>query len=118
MPAATSRRTQLMAVSGRERMVVMRNRSSPASVPYTWPPHFLTIRPPCKFSAGASTYPVAMTTPISLPAILPGRVRSRDCYHVRLATSPSEVELAQQLRFEVFNLELQEGLAASYAINR
>jgi putative hemolysin len=35
-------------------------------------------------------------------------------YSVRFATTPSEIESAQRLRFEVFNLELDEGLAASY----
>jgi putative hemolysin len=37
-------------------------------------------------------------------------------YCVRLARSADEVRCAQQLRFEVFNLELGEGLAESYAI--
>lgn len=36
-------------------------------------------------------------------------------YTVRLAGSAAEVEAALRLRFEVFNLELREGLAASYA---
>jgi putative hemolysin len=36
-------------------------------------------------------------------------------YFVRLAQSAEEVRRAQQLRFEVFNLELGEGLAESYA---
>jgi putative hemolysin len=36
-------------------------------------------------------------------------------YALRLAQSPAEVQLAQALRFQVFNLELNEGLAQSYA---
>ena len=33
---------------------------------------------------------------------------------VRLAANFAELDAAMRLRFEVFNLELQEGLAASY----
>ena len=36
-------------------------------------------------------------------------------YALRLAHSPAEVQSAQALRFQVFNLELNEGLAQSYA---
>lgn len=36
-------------------------------------------------------------------------------YAVRLARSPAEIQAAQTLRFQVFNLELNEGLAHSYA---
>ena len=36
-------------------------------------------------------------------------------YSVRFATNPEEVRAALKLRYEVFNLELQEGLAASHA---
>ncbi|MEZ0298888.1 MAG: GNAT family N-acetyltransferase [Candidatus Methylacidiphilales bacterium] len=39
-------------------------------------------------------------------------------YSFRLATTPEEVQAAQRLRFQIFNLELNEGLAASYAIER
>ncbi len=40
----------------------------------------------------------------------------RGCsYQARLAHSPQEVRAAQTLRFEVFNLELKEGLPQSYA---
>lgn len=34
---------------------------------------------------------------------------------MRLATGPDDVRLAQRLRFEVFNVEMQEGLAESFA---
>jgi putative hemolysin len=40
---------------------------------------------------------------------------TRPRYGARLARSANEVRRAQQLRFEVFNLELGEGLAESYA---
>ncbi len=36
-------------------------------------------------------------------------------YALRLAQSPEEIQSAQALRFQVFNLELNEGLAHSYA---
>lgn len=36
-------------------------------------------------------------------------------YAARLALSPKEIQAAQALRFQVFNLELNEGLAQSYA---
>jgi putative hemolysin len=36
-------------------------------------------------------------------------------YAIRLARSPEEIRAAQTLRFEVFNLELNEGLAHSYS---
>ena len=39
-------------------------------------------------------------------------------YAVRLAANADEVHAAQSLRFQVFNLELNEGLAQSYATGR
>ena len=42
-------------------------------------------------------------------------VHSTASYSARLAQSPVEVRAAQSLRFEVFNLELHEGLEQSYA---
>jgi putative hemolysin len=35
-------------------------------------------------------------------------------YTLRLAASPQDLRAVQALRFEVFNLELQEGLAESH----
>ena len=35
-------------------------------------------------------------------------------FEVKIATEPSEIEQAQRLRFEVFNLELRKGLKSSY----
>jgi putative hemolysin len=42
-------------------------------------------------------------------------VSSPDNYSARLARNVEEIHAAQTLRFEVFNLELNEGLAQSYA---
>lgn len=42
-------------------------------------------------------------------------ISSRDVYATRLAQTPEEVRAAQQLRYAVFNLELNEGLADSHA---
>jgi putative hemolysin len=41
-------------------------------------------------------------------------VSTKAHYAVRLAQIPEEIRLAQTLRFQVFNLELNEGLAESY----
>lgn len=43
------------------------------------------------------------------------RGQNREKYALRLAAGPEDIRAAQALRFEVFNLELREGLAASYA---
>ena len=40
--------------------------------------------------------------------------RSHQIYRVRLATTEQEIKAAQRLRFQVFNLEMGEGLVASY----
>lgn len=42
-------------------------------------------------------------------------VGSAGQYSIRIATSAAEIRAAQQLRFEVFNVELNEGLAESFA---
>lgn len=42
----------------------------------------------------------------------------RTSYRVRLATTQQDLHAAQRLRFEVFNVELGEGLAASHALGR
>lgn len=44
--------------------------------------------------------------------------RQRASYRLRLATTPEDLHAAQRLRFEVFNLELGEGLTASHALGR
>lgn len=45
----------------------------------------------------------------------PRLVTSTSTYAVRLAAGPEEIRAAQRLRFNVFNLELNEGLAGSFA---
>lgn len=45
-------------------------------------------------------------------------VGARPTYRTRLATTPADLHAAQRLRFAVFNLELEEGLAASHALGR
>lgn len=44
----------------------------------------------------------------------PAHVHGSPVYRARLATSPGDVRAAQALRFEVFNMELDEGLVQSY----
>ena len=48
----------------------------------------------------------------SLPEAEQGRLNS---YRARLATGAADLRAAQSLRFMIFNLELQEGMAQSYA---
>lgn len=47
----------------------------------------------------------------------PGALSHRE-YTTRFAQSLADVRAAQRLRFEVFNLELREGLAEAYALGR
>lgn len=60
------------------------------------------------FDAAASTYP---RHPVSVP---PGTLRSNR-YSVRFASSAQDLAAVQRLRFDVFNVELNEGLSGSYA---
>lgn len=52
-----------------------------------------------------------MESTVSLVRIRSGQTGS---YRTRLATSSADLEAAQRLRFEVFNLELNEGLDSAY----
>ena len=56
------------------------------------------------------------------PAVIGDRVlargEDRGEYRLRLARTPADVHAAQSLRFEVFNVELNEGLAHSFATRR
>jgi len=53
--------------------------------------------------------------PISAPTPgVAGAAAGGAAYGVRLAATPAELRAAQALRFEVFNLELDEGLVESY----
>lgn len=47
-------------------------------------------------------------------ALAPSAKRDSPVYQARLASSAADVQAAQALRFEVFNLELDEGLVQSY----
>lgn len=48
----------------------------------------------------------------------PRRLIATSTYAARRATSAAEIRAAQELRFNVFNLEMNEGLAESYATGR
>jgi putative hemolysin len=54
------------------------------------------------------TWPLKPTDELPQGEIVQGR------YLVRFARTPAEIEAALRLRFEVFNLELGEGLASSF----
>jgi putative hemolysin len=49
------------------------------------------------------------------PECLPDPIAGPGDYRVRFAATPEELEAVQRLRFEIFNLELGEGLQESYA---
>jgi putative hemolysin len=58
-----------------------------------------------------------MEAPMTQPATTPSTAQSPQpapVYSARLATSRADLRAAQALRFEVFNLELDEGLVDSY----
>lgn len=52
------------------------------------------------------------------PECLPAPLERTGKYDVRFASSPAELEAIQKLRFEVFNLELGEGLEESFHTGR
>jgi putative hemolysin len=51
---------------------------------------------------------------VAIPAAQRSAARDAPAYRLRLAACAADVRAAQALRFEVFNLELDEGLAESY----
>lgn len=55
-----------------------------------------------------------MTASLRSAATTGVRPRAAEPYRLRLATTPADLRAAQALRFEVFNLELDEGLVQSY----
>jgi putative hemolysin len=59
--------------------------------------------------------PVNSTAEPPLPEAVALPVSTSTSYHIQLARGPGEIRAAQRLRFQVFNLELGEGLDASYA---
>ena len=50
--------------------------------------------------------------------VIPDASISTDRYQVRFASTPDELDRVQKLRFEIFNLELNEGQESSYATGR
>jgi putative hemolysin len=67
--------------------------------------------------AGASAVIGVEEYPIRRTAIPPGEMREGR-YVVRFARTREELDAALKLRFEVFNLELGEGLASSFRTGR
>ena len=55
-----------------------------------------------------------MTHPLVIERSSPLRTRAGGAYRARLAQSAADLGAAQALRFEVFNMELDEGLVQSY----
>src|SRR5687767_11949591 len=64
--------------------------------------------------------PISLNAPMktAAPDSRASRTSRRATYRLRLATTPQDLYATQRLRFEVFNLELGEGLAASHALGR
>ncbi|MEP7013144.1 MAG: GNAT family N-acyltransferase [Acidobacteriota bacterium] len=52
------------------------------------------------------------------PELIPTAVLTAGSYRLRFAQTPEELDRLLRLRFEIFNLELDEGLATSYATGR
>ncbi len=52
------------------------------------------------------------------PDLIPTAVLTAGSYRLRFAQTPEELDRLLRLRFEIFNLELDEGLATSYATGR
>jgi putative hemolysin len=63
---------------------------------------------------------MSMPAPVleQVPCSSTSRREKPSAYTVRLAALDDEIRAAQRLRFEVFNLELQEGLASAYLHGR
>lgn len=55
-----------------------------------------------------------MTHRHAAPLAVPNTAGATPAYRARLATSAADVQAAQALRFDVFNMELDEGLVQSY----
>ena len=64
--------------------------------------------------APCTAAPPAMTHTLTTEPSSALRVRAGGAYRARLAETAADLAAAQALRFEVFNLELDEGLAQSY----
>ncbi len=62
--------------------------------------------------------PIVQSQACVLPDYVPVREFRENLYTVRFARNEAEVDAALRLRFEVFNLELNEGLEASFITER
>ena len=58
---------------------------------------------------------MAVTSPASPSSVSANERSTRPVYSIRFAKTKEEILAALRLRFEVFNLELNEGLASSHA---
>ncbi len=58
---------------------------------------------------------MAVSSPASLSSVSSSERSTRPVYSIRFAKTKEEILAALRLRFEVFNLELNEGLASSHA---
>lgn len=65
--------------------------------------------------AGSSRVEASIPFP-ALVGSIPSWSKQSGRYHVRFARSPGELAAAQRLRFEVFNIELGEGLENSFEL--
>ncbi|TFG51286.1 MAG: GNAT family N-acetyltransferase [Gemmatimonadales bacterium] len=77
------------------------------------PGHHVTPRAPTDLQPRelGSPYPV-------FPELIPPGTMEAGRYQVRFARSPEDLDALQRLRFEVFNLELGEGLDSAFATGR
>ena len=65
-------------------------------------------------TAGELFFQAPLTAYPGRPELLPDFEAEAGRYVVRFARTPEELDAALRLRFEVFNLELSEGLASSF----
>jgi putative hemolysin len=64
------------------------------------------------------TTPNQPSTPPTIGDRILSRSEARGHYVLQMASTEGEIHLAQSLRFQVFNLELREGLESSYSTRR
>lgn len=70
------------------------------------------------YSPGSSPVRIEGLSIVRMPETVLAIEIDEDRYAARLARNPAEVDAALRLRFEVFNIELREGLDASFATGR
>lgn len=64
------------------------------------------------------TKPSESDRPLTRPHLIPPIVRERGLHRLRFATNEADLDAVRRLRFQVFNLELGEGLDSSYLSGR